>query len=450
MYCCWPICISKRRDGLLYIIFKFWEVFMVRKLLTGLFTVAVFASGSFAQAYPSNARIDALGGAFIVQDPSKVLAYAAQMNNYADNAQVTFNSPIWGVKSLGKVVNVGVVLNRPLMLSFPSDSGFFYGAARANLGAPINANGGRALGPGQNIPHVLFGLNLEAVKIGFDLFYEYSNFKQNIDDNPEGGNHVETDVSGNIHNVGGIASVLFDIKGMSLQVKGGIGIPGTRGKREVETTPAAGGTTTTETIESSSKSAFFGVLCAELGLKVKDFNVTLGGEFVGSHFQMKNAAGVVQNIYFYRNFDLYAGFTTEINKNGLAVLMYDFGFNSNGNEPEDLTYAQRKNYTNYIYNVIYAGYEHTWKKAWFFDTFTARAGMNYAIYSQVDHQKGEGTGGEYDSRTKHETAYNQVDPRLGIGITKSVFALDLCVNPTVWAGLISGPSVAKVTISLDF
>jgi hypothetical protein len=39
---------------------------MVRKLLTGLFTVAVFATGSFAQAYPSNARIDALGGAFIV------------------------------------------------------------------------------------------------------------------------------------------------------------------------------------------------------------------------------------------------------------------------------------------------------------------------------------------------------------------------------------------------
>jgi hypothetical protein len=425
------------------------EVFMVRKLLTGLITVAVFATGSFAQAYPSNARIDALGGAFIVTDPSGILAYAAQMNNYADNAQVTFNTPIWGVKSLGKVVNLGVVLNRPLMLSFPSDSGSFYGAARANLGAPISATGGNALGNGQNIPHVLFGLNLEAVKLGFDLFYEYSNYKQHIDDNPTAGNHVVTDVSGNIHNVGGIASAILDINGMSLQVKGGIGLPGTRGKREIETTPA-GGTSVTVTTESSSESALFGVLGAELGLKVKEFNVTLGGEFVGSHFQMKNAAGVVQNNYFYRNLDLYAGFTTDVGKNGMAVLMYDFGFNSNGNEPDSLAYTPRKYYTNFIYNVIYAGYEHTWTKAWHFDTFKARAGLNYAIYSQIDHVKGEGTGGEYDSRTKHETVYDQVDPRLGIGITKSVFALDLGVNPTVWAGLISGPSVAKVTLSLDF
>jgi hypothetical protein len=423
---------------------------MVRKLLTGLFTVAVFATGSFAQAYPSNARIDALGGAFIVQDPSKILAYAAQMNNYADNAQVTFNSPIWGVKSLGKVVNVGVVVNRPLMLSFPSDSGFFYGAARANLGAPVNATGGRALGTGQNIPHILIGLNLKAVKIGFDLFYEYTNYNQHIDDNPSAGNHVETDVSGNIHNAGGIASVLLDLNGMDLQIKGGIGIPGTRGKRETVTTPAAGGTSVTVTNESSSKSALFGVLGAELGLKVKDYNVTLGGEFVGSHFQMKNAAGTLQNRYFYRNLDVYAGFTADVNKNGLAVLMYDFGFNSKGDEPDNVTYAQRKNYTNVVYNVIYAGYEHLWNKAWFFDTFKARTGLNYAIYSQIDHQKGDGDGGEYDSRTKRETVYNQVNPTIGIGVTKSVFALDLCVNPTVWAGLISGPSVAKVTLSLDF
>jgi hypothetical protein len=423
---------------------------MVRKVLTGLFIVAVFATGSFAQAYPSNARIDALGGAFIVDDQSRILAYPAQMNNYADNAQVTFNTPIWGVKSLGKTVNVGVVVNRPLMLSFPSDSGFFYGAARANLGAPINATGGRALGTGQNIPHVLFGLNLKAVKIGFDLFYEYTNYKQNIDDNPSTGNHVETEVSGNIHNAGGIASVLLDINKMSLQIKGGVGLPGTRGKRETVTTPVGGGTSVTVTNESSSESAFFGVLGAELGLKVKDFNVTLGGEFVGSHFQMKNAAGTLQNRFFYRNLDVYAGFTADVNKTGLAVLMYDFGFNSNGNEPENITYAQRKNYTNYIYNVLYAGYEHTWKKAWFFDIFKARAGLNYAIYSQVDHSIGEGDGGEYDSRTKHETVYDQVNPTVGIGVTKNVFALDLSVNPTVWAGLISGPSVAKVTLSLDF
>lgn len=430
---------------------------MVRKVLTGLFSVALFATGSFAQAYPSNARIDALGGAFIVKDPSKVLAYAAQMNNYADNAQVTFaapnNSPIWGVKSLGKVINIGVVVNRPLMLSFPLDSLSFYTAARANNeDGIIDANGTRALQPGQNIPHILFGLNLKAVKIGFDLFYEYSNYNYHSDDKPATGPHVETDVSGNIHNAGGIASVLLDLNGMGLQVKGGMGIPGNRAKREVVTTPAGGGTSVTETTESSSESAFFGVLGAELGLKVKNFDVTLGGEFIGSHFQMKNSAGLIQRRDFFRNLDLYAGFTADINKNGMAVLLYDFSFISNGSEPDSLAYAQaqRKTYTNFIYNEIYAGYEHTWKKAWFFDIFTARAGLNYSIYSQVNHEKGSGTGGDYESRTKNETVYNQVDPRLGIGITKSVFVLDLNVNPAAWAGLISGPSVAKVTLSLDF
>jgi hypothetical protein len=131
-------------------------------------------------------------------------------------------------------------------------------------------------------------------------------------------------------------------------------------------------------------------------------------------------------------------------------LLYNFQFRNTGDGPEDPDIDAPRTSHNRISNIISAGYENTWTSAWVFDKFIARAGLNYWIYSDVDHVKGDGTDGKLSSRIKHETVYNQIDPRVGLGIVKKAFCLDVTVHPTAWAGLISGPAVGEVSATLIF
>lgn len=43
-----------------------------------------------------------------------------------------------------------------------------------------------------------------------------------------------------------------------------------------------------------------------------------------------------------------------------------------------------------------------------------------------------------------------VEIKVILSISKSMFTLDANVNPTVWSGLVSGPAVGIVTLTLQF
>jgi hypothetical protein len=423
---------------------------MVRKLVVGALAVALFVVNSSAQFYTQNARIEALGGAFIVDDPSDILRYTAYINNYTNDAQITFNSPIWGVKSFGPVFNFGVLANKPLLLDNPAGANF-YDTSSFFMN---RINGINGLDRNQNIPHVLLGFNLSVIRLGFDLFWENSHFKQNIDDNPTAGPHVVTDVKGTVNDPGFIASIIFGSKEVPITAKYGISFPGISAKSEIESTPAAG-TATTTTTEIESKKGMYLTGGLEIGFTTNKLNWTAGLDDIYNHFQFKNASGTTLNgteldNNFFNNLNAYAGFTAEVDSSSFVTLLYDFRFRTSGHGPEDQTYANRRYSTNLISNIISAGYENTWNSAWVFDKFVARVGLNYQISSQVDHVKGDGTGGSFSERTKHETVYSQIDPRIGLGIVKKVFSLDVTVHPTAWAGLISGPAVGTVTATLIF
>lgn len=423
---------------------------MVRKLVVGALAVALFALNGSAQFYTQNARIEALGGAFIVDDPSDILRYTAYINNYTNDAQITFNSPIWGVKSFGPAFNLGVLANKPLLLDNPAGANF-YDTSSFFMN---RINGINGLDRNQNIPHILLGFNLSTIRLGFDLFWENSHFKQNIDNNPTAGPHVVTDVKGTVNNPGFIASIIFGSKEFPITAKYGISFPGISAKSEITTTPAAG-TATTTTTEIESKKGMYLTGGLEIGFTTNRLNWTAGLDDIFNRFQFKNASGTslsgteLDNNFF-NNLSAYAGFTAEVDSSSFVTLLYDFQFRTSGHGPEDQTYDNRTYSTNLISNIISAGYENSWTNAWVFDKFVARVGLNYQISSQVDHVEGDGTGGSYSARTKHETVYSQVDPRLGLGIVKKVFSLDVTVHPTAWAGLISGPAVGTVTATLIF
>jgi|GEM_PF-1681334 len=409
---------------------------MIRKLAVTAFAVSLFALNAMAQNYPANARVQSLGGSFIVDDASDVMRYSAYMNNYTDIAQITFDSPIWGVKSFGDKVNIGVVVNRPLLL----DASFYTDASAA---AKV-VNAGISGITDQNIPHILFGLNLSSnFQLGFDLFWEHAHYGSSINDEPEGGTSSETKVTGNVNNAGGIVSGIIGLGDGKLALKAGMGLPRMRAKSEV---------TTANTVETEAKSekGLFSVLGGELGFTTREMDVTIGADWTHSHFQFKGTDGTTGNQSYNNTLNFYAGANATVDSSSFVTFMYDFRIQNNGNHPDNTTHDARRVFTNVISSIFYAGYENVWTQAWIFDKFAARAGVNYVISSTVDHQKGDGTGGSYTSRIKHETDYSQVDPCLGIGFVKKIFALDVTVDPAVWAGLISGPKVGTVTATLDF
>jgi hypothetical protein len=431
---------------------------MIRKLVVGALAVALFTLNSSAQFYPENARIKALGGSFIVDDPSYILRYSAYINQYTDDAQInfnagdntaggTFNAPIWGVKSFGQVFNLGILANRSLLLDNPGGTNFYTASTTALKTVDTDISG---FSTSQNIPHVLLGFNLsEQVRLGVDLFWENSHFKKNIDRNPAVGDDIVTDVNGNVNNFGFIASENFGSKEFPISVKYGMSFPRISAKSEVTTT--TGGASTSVVAEEKSKGGLYLTGGAELGFTTANLNWKTGADYIFDHFAFKDVdANLTSNNAFFNNLAVYIGFNANIDSNSFVTLLYDFQFRNTGDGPEDPDIDAPRTSHNRISNIISAGYENTWTSAWVFDKFIARAGLNYWIYSDVDHVKGDGTDGKLSSRIKHETVYNQIDPRVGLGIVKKAFCLDVTVHPTAWAGLISGPAVGEVSATLIF
>ncbi len=419
---------------------------MVRKLLLAATSVALVAMSSFAQFYPENARINALGGSFIVDDASDMLRYSAYMNEYTNDVQLSFNgvngSPIFGVKSFNDVFNLGLILNQRLMVNNPAGTNFYDTSATFLRTLDDQIAG---IVKTQSFPHVLLGFNLKPVKIGVDLFYEYSHFRKSIEDDPSTGTGTDEEVKGDVNNLGFIASVASTNENFPIAVKFGMGWPKASGSEEVTTANSV-------TREVKSKGGLFMNGGAELGFTTSALKWTTGLDYIHNHFQFQDAAGVESNNYFFNNFAAYIGFNADIDASSFVTVLYDFQLRNYGHGPDKEAYAPnaRTYSTNLISNILSAGYENTWTNAWVFDKFVLRTGLNYVISTTIDHVNGDGEGGSYSSRVKHETVYNQVNPKIGLGIVKKVFSMDLTVDPANWAGVMNGPDVATVTATLNF
>lgn len=422
---------------------------MVRKLVVGALAMALFAVNSSAQFYSQNARIEALGGAFIVDDPSDILRYSAYINTYTDDAQISFRdstnalkySPIWGVKSIGENFNIGVLANRGRMLTSN-----FYDTAAYGLGVALfnNANASQVNGipTDQNIPHLLLGFKAGSLSFGADLFFEYSRYHKTTDDAPTPGIETKTNISATEYNPGGILSVNLGTKDVPISGKFGIGFPRVSGERDESGSK----------IEVTSKKGLFLDGGAEIGFPLFNLSWTAGSEFRFDTYQFQRNDTAITGKYSNIQWALYAGFETPILDDGLIVFQYDLQLFNNKLKPivEGYALANRTTSDNNIQHVFSAGVEKPWLNAWVFDKFIARLGLDYVISTDIAHVNGDDSSGDYKAKTKDEADFNQFVPHIGLGITKSVFALDLNVNPTAWAGLVSGPAVGTVTATLIF
>lgn len=387
---------------------------------------AVLATTVSAQFYPQNARIDALGGTFIMEDMGDMMRYPAYVNKYKDGAQVTFNGPILGVKSIGELISVGVLANRGFMLQAGTGTGSFYSAA-----VPI-VNGVTGGAPditgAQSVPHLLLGIDLDPVLLGFDLFYEYAHSSYHAEATAAG-TTTKTDVSKWITNPGVLASVLFGVNDISLAGKLGIAFPTIAGKSDNGTT----------TIENKSTKGSMLQAGAEATLPVGDLTVTAGGDFIGESYQFQQGEASAGNEFYNKRMAFYGGLEGDLFTAGKWGALYNFSIINHAVKTSAATNRSRS-----LLQQLSGGIENSWSSVWVFDALVARGGLILNVVTPVTTL----TSDPLDTRVQAQTTYVPVQPTVGIGAKKGSFQLDVTIDPSNWAGLMNGPDVAKVTATL--
>lgn len=383
--------------------------------------VTTFSLSAAAQFYPSNARIDAMGGTFIIKDRSEVFRYAARMADYKNDIQVGFkgsNGTILGIKSLGEMLDLGVMGNRGLV----GDPGFYTSAMNA-----VNSSADyQDLDITKDyIPHVLFGFGTDAFLFGLDGFFELSHASYHHD-----ADGAITDDKSTIMNPGLIASVVINHgQSIPISLKAGFGVPKLKASHK-----APGADEVTVSNDKGLMLDFGG----EVGLPIGSLDGTLGADLILNDYKFKGNP----TKYLDWQTAYYFGLSKKIFDDGVIGFMYEMQWldATNSTESPDV-----KNKNGSLHQIASIGAENNWSKVWFLDKASARGGIRYEYVKGI----AKVSAGN-DNATARGFADGGFSPTVGLGATKGAFTLDLYIDLGAWANLVNGPAVGSITGTLDF
>jgi hypothetical protein len=381
----------------------------MKKTLTGLCIILCLSISIYAQ---QNARVQSMGNTDIVPDISRTIYYnPAYMNDYRNQAQISFDSPMIGIKSLSDVLSIGAILNRGLILN-----PIFYSDGLSLLDSDYVSST-------EYSPHILFGINMSSLKLGADIYWEHSSYSQEISTST-----TTTDDDRSINNFGFLLGGDFTVSSANLAIHAGMGFPVIHAK--------SGSTTTTETKSDKGLSLRIG---AEVQAELLKMMWTFGADWNHLSYQF-NVAGTKQSDNSANVVTPYLGFKTELADKLLFV----------AKEKLQLAYYNSTDADTIKYYIsgdtISCGFEKQFANAWIFDSLALRGGLEYSItYTGTDYSTAT-----RETKTDYVTTYGPATPYLGFGVSKAFFTFDLVVDPAAWAGLFNGPDVARATMSVKF
>lgn len=406
------------------------------------------ASMLFAQ----NARIDALGSCSIIPDISRVLTKPSEMNLYKDNIQASYGGavyPVIGIKSIGDMASIGLDYTQSNVLDNldPTIYTTLLGFVNPVI-ALGNAYNFTTVDP---IPHLLFGLDFDAVKLGFDLFYERAFYRYDITAETAAPSTTTINAKGRFSHMGFLAGVSLDPDILPLTVTFGLSLPRIVGDYTEDVTGAAG------TVEGhiKTKSTIAANADAEVTLPLGGLDMTAGATFDLLAFgrmetqvvdpsvpidQTDETGDHLSSIYI----SIYDGIQKELADNLLLVSQFSGGLLIDKTEPEDVTDIDPIIKDNYLVYSLNSGVEKTWDNLKRLDALQGRAGLSYLGMINIYHEKGDDAGNSVDSRERFPTLRSGFSPSLGLGLNKGIVQLDININPT---NLIAP---YKATLTLDF
>ncbi len=427
---------------------------MFRTLITVTLFVAVTAGVAPAQ----NARVDAMAGYDLMDDHTNILANPVFVNDHSNSVQITYDGDV------GPVIAVVGLKNMRFGLSYTGDNVLdddvyahylttVLGAAN-NLGF-INA------GNVDPIPNILFGMDLNALKIGARLYYERTSRKNSVQDN-QGGNFDETTINERYGTMGFVAGAGLDLNSLMLSVKAGMGVPFLNASYENSITGA-----NPERVTASVNKGIHLEIGGEGRLAMRAADVIVGADLEMTSFKGEweftpRVGDVVRHDGFRSTtlslIDLYGGAEKFIDDQNLLLgVKLSATMVSETDKPNDVTYAERTNTTRDMSYGIRSGLEKTWTELRWLDAVRGRVGLSYETTMAIVRANGSAGPDEYDSRLKHAPDRGGFGLNVGFGIKKNVSQFDVLISPDALlsairtvSGQAGGEDFARVTFTMDF
>lgn len=417
---------------------------MGRRVALVLATVTMAAAVAVGQ----NARMDALNNFFLVDDMSTILVNPADMNDYKDAVQATYDGttidPAIGIKGIGDVFSLGLTYNPPAQVVDP-------------------------------VPHLLLGMGLDPFGIGLELYYERDlgdTYEKNVTPAAPGGTQeVTTETSDAI--AGAVLGFNLNPDIIDLALIAGFRMPFSSQHTETFVSGVS------KTIDETKAVGTFGLsanaeVTFDMGIDWTtglEFDAFLYGKSEVHDRDEDLVANTVTDTTYETgsdDLDMIAGVYT-----GLVKDLEDYGILVGGmvrglwlmtrTTPLDAytlaNYDPGSEWTNSLFLSCQGMVEKEWSSLKRLDAIQGRCGVGYWMLQMFDHEQGDTTGYSHEYREKVFLLRNPngVDFTLGLGITKGILQFDVdvdvdaVVNALKWVnGNSAADDLASATLTLDF
>jgi hypothetical protein len=100
-------------------------------------------------------------------------------------------------------------------------------------------------------------------------------------------------------------------------------------------------------------------------------------------------------------------------------------------------------------HIVGLGLERPVGDIWIFDQLIPRVGLNAYLARPLTSNEVESAAGNSETNVR-ESNESEVNPTVGLGVTKGRMALDVSVNIGQWVGVVTGPAVVMGSLKVDF
>ncbi len=403
---------------------------MINKLIS---VIAVFAFLFTASA--QNARIDAMGGCDIIDDITGTIGNPADMNDYGDQLQGTADATdfgaVLGIKGVGDMMNIGFMANQGAVLR-----GGFYSAAETILEQSILDTNDLLPSSFPVYPHILFGLDLDAVSLGLDMYYKATRYKYSDED---GADVVSREAK--ISHFGFNVSANLGVGDMAISPLFGIGFPKVKGLHEDKANDFEAEVTSLAGVRLQ--------IGTELGYNPGKTDIIGGFFFTIESFQFDfddntTVTKMNENKDFFM--DIYLGLMTKVLNGLFLVSQYNLTIGID-KEIQVSNNDWEVKYNRFTHDFR-LGLERPVSGVWIFDELIPRGGLTYQIYHGT--YKSSNTDEDTLVTSNGANSTSQFMVTTGIGLTKGIAAVDVAISIGAWDGVLTGPSVIEGTLTLDF
>ncbi len=392
---------------------------------------------SFANA--QNARLEALGQNFVIDDLSAVSGNPASCVNYPDQVQATayqdgsFGSVI-GLKSMGKHLMIGITAN-----SLDYYENDFYDNANTYFDSTIDTINklGSDFPP---YPHLIFGLNLSNVTLGCDLFYKRAKLENTYNSSDGYEELVKKDIS----ITGFRISSSFQLFSLGLYPYFYYCLPKAQGTAQYN--GIYSDTISISTTDNATTEA--GI---ELDIDINSVNFRIGGCYALCKYSF-NARP--DSIYGNRQNKLisltcYSGLSSRHGENLLLSIAYSFSYDKFDHSFYSNEYSSNSLQT-YTSHFLVGSCEYIIPMKHVLDNIIIRSGINWYISNSINSSHSDSSSFTSDEKSTFPTEGNKFTPAIGIGLKKGIMSFDISSKLAGWSGIIAGMPIVTGTLTFDF